>query len=145
MTATLALTEIKRTCASAPAGVSLAVAKRIELTASEKFKFPISIDLTFVTSGCMADMRVIESVMRWLRDAAHERFTNAGFQVMLKKALVRPMSRNELLALIPRKIHYEKKGRQICTTSHVSGKNLTKDKTAVTCKLCLHRLDFQPG
>lgn len=57
--------------------------------------------------------------------------------------IVRPMSQEELLAIIPRKIHkaaYHVKNGWLCNTPHVSPKNLTDNDSEVTCKLCLRVL-----
>ena len=56
-------------------------------------------------------------------------------------AEVRPASREELLNFVPRKKHFsESKGTWICTTDHVSPKNLTTSKEEVTCRLCRRKL-----
>ncbi len=66
------------------------------------------------------------------------RIEAAGASSMHRRwAEVRPASREELLNFVPRKVHLsERKGTWICSTQHVSYKNLTTVKEEVTCRLC---------
>lgn len=64
----------------------------------------------------------------------------AGVSVVQGGGHLRPMTQEELLAVIPRKWHLEFEGRQLCDTPYVSKRYLTKEKEKVTCKLCLKKM-----
>lgn len=103
---------------------------RGEVMTSSVFEFR-----AFVT-GRMDD---IEAVFEKLDQAVREFYEDCdakGVSVLQADGLVRPMTRDEILMVVPRKKHLEVDGRQACRTPHVSQRNLVKDKDKVTCKLC---------
>lgn len=102
---------------------------------------PISVEISFATSAKISDMAILEKVLERALEDAQKRFDKEGFKLYVRSGLVKPMTQEELLAVLPRKVHMAREinGRlsQICETPHVSHKNLTTNETEVTCKRCL--------
>lgn len=103
---------------------------------------PMSVELSFATTSKVSDTTLMEQVLALAIEDVQKRFEKDGFKLYIRAGNVRPMTQEELLTLIPRKIHMADgvDGAQICTTPHVSAKNLTTDASKVTCKLCLKAL-----
>ena len=101
---------------------------------------PMSIELHFATTSKISDMPILEKVLERAIEDVHKRFEKDGYKVYVRTGLVRPMTQEELVSLIPRKVHFRQNGRQICDTTHVAAKNLTDNRAEVTCKLCLKRM-----
>lgn len=70
----------------------------------------------------------------------HDRCRELGVQLQGAAGVLRPLTHEESLRLIPRKWHLEREGSHACDTPFVSRKFLTQDVGKVTCKLCLKRL-----
>jgi hypothetical protein len=98
---------------------------------------PMAIEVDFVTSAKLSDMGILETVLDLAVKDLQKRFEKDGFKCFLRTGLVRPMTQEELLTIIPRKVHMARDAQQICDTPHVSKKNLTEDPDDVTCKKCL--------
>lgn len=64
-----------------------------------------------------------------------------GVSVHFPKGTFRPMTKEEALAFTPRKFHYAPDGNRVCDTAYVSQRQLTDDRSKVTCKLCLKRME----
>jgi len=85
-------------------------------------------------------MKDIEAVFDGLDKAVRAFYDDCdakGVSVIQAGGQVRPMTREEALAIVPRKKHLEVNGTHACRTPHVSARNLVKDPEKVTCKLCL--------
>ena len=67
-----------------------------------------------------------------------------GVSVVKTNGFIRGLTKEETLAIVPRKWHFAVRGRHICETPFVSKKFLTKDKEKVTCKNCLRKLAEMP-
>ena len=66
-------------------------------------------------------------------------FETTGVSVVSSSGSMRHPSKDEMLALIPRKWHLEVDDHQLCATPYVAKRYLTKDPSKVTCKLCLKK------
>lgn len=64
-----------------------------------------------------------------------------GVSVHFPRGTFRPMTKEEALAFTPRKFHYAPDGERVCSTEFVSRKQLTEDRSKVTCKLCLKEME----
>lgn len=107
---------------------------------------PMSVELSFATSAKISDMSVLEKVIELALGDLERRFAKEGFKLYLRTGQVRPMTQEELLSILPRKVHMarEQSGgvlKQICETAHVSWKNLTTNPDEVTCKRCLRLIE----
>lgn len=107
-----------------------------------KMMVPTAIDLHFVTSAKLDDQEILEQVLQLAIDDVLKRFQKDGFQTFLRGGQVRPMTQEELLSIIPRKVHMATDSDRgwLCDTPHVSLKNVTANKAEVTCKKCLKKL-----
>lgn len=98
---------------------------------------PFAIDLDIATSAKIEDLPILEQVLTKAVEDVLKRFAKDGFRAFLRTGVVRPMTQEELLACIPRKIHISNgHGGWKCATAHVASKNITIDWAQVTCKLC---------
>lgn len=103
-----------------------------------QMQVPVAIDLSFATSAKLDDMGILEQVLAKAVDDVLKRFEKDGFRIFVRAGVVRPMTQEELLSIIPRKVHMTNGlDGWLCKTAHVSPKNVTSDATEVTCKLCL--------
>jgi len=106
---------------------------------------PMSVELSFATSAKISEAGVLEQVIEKAILDLEKRFAKEGFKLYMRAGLVKPMTQEELLSILPRKIHMAHKvnGRsaQICETPHVSYKNLTSNEAEVTCKRCLKLIE----
>jgi hypothetical protein len=107
---------------------------------------PISVEMSFATSAKISDMSILEKVIELALGDLENRFAKEGFKLYLRTGQVRPMTQEELLSILPRKVHMarEQSGgvmNQICETPHVSRKNLTTNTDEVTCKRCLRLIE----
>lgn len=64
------------------------------------------------------------------------KLVSLGVETISARGELRAFTGDEALTVIPRKKHYASQGRHICSTEHVSAKNLTTDPDEVTCRLC---------
>lgn len=116
--------------------------KRIEPSEDIRdIQCPMSIEVSFATSAKISDMGVLDKVLEVVIAEARKKFESEGFKTWVRVGLVKPMTQEELLTIIPRKMHFMRDGRQVCRTEFVSPKNLTDDPKEVTCKLCLKVLE----
>ena len=103
-------------------------------------RVPAVFEFRAMVTGRKADLDKAFEVL----DKAVERFydvcDSTGVSVISGEGHVRPMTKEETLAVIPRKWHLDRDGRQACQTPHVSKRYLTQDKDKVTCKLCLREM-----
>jgi len=92
-----------------------------------------------VSSGAYLELQTMANEMQ---ATLMKRFVELGGKAAHPRwAEVRPATREELLHFIPRKVHYSENGQKwICDTAHVSRRNLTSNKEAVTCRLCRRKL-----
>lgn len=105
---------------------------------------PMAVDLSFATSAKSDDADILEKVLDLAIQDVIKRFERDGFKVFIRAGQVRPMSQEELLSLIPRKVHLSNGADGwLCETPRVSMKNVTREWTAVTCKSCLNRMGRQ--
>jgi hypothetical protein len=119
------------------------LSKRIEAEeAVRNISVPISLEVKLVTSSKLSEMGLLEHVLDLALKDVKERFTKEGFVLHVAGGSVRPMAQDELLALLPRKMHLTLNGgeSQACKTEYVARKQLTEDHTKVTCKRCLARI-----
>ncbi len=102
---------------------------------------PMAVDLSFATSAKLDDMEILEKVLELAVADVVKRFEKDGFKVIIRAGQVRPMTQEEFLSILPRKVHMsDGAGDWICDTSRVSLKNVTTDAEQVTCKSCLNRM-----
>lgn len=106
---------------------------------------PLRIEVDFATSAKLDDIGRLEQVLEKAVEDVQKRFAKDGYTIYVRSGTVRPMSQEELLALIPRKIHLAADGQDgtpgwLCKTAHVAAKNITSERDDVTCKLCLKAL-----
>lgn len=103
-----------------------------------KIPCAMTLDFSVIVGAKIGDVDVLAKI---LEDAINEVLrscTAHNIDAYLRYGQVRPTRHEELVAIIPRKVHYTADGlKQFCDTVHVSKKNLTNDRSKVTCKLCL--------
>jgi hypothetical protein len=117
--------------------------KTVKLEPSEdlgQMMVPVAIDLSFVTSVKLEDMPILEQVLAKTTEDVLKRFQKDGFKVFVRAGVVRPMTQEELLSILPRKVHMAHEDGWLCDTAHVALKNVTDNRDDVTCKLCLKKL-----
>jgi hypothetical protein len=106
---------------------------------------PISVEISFATSAKLSEMPILEKVIERAIADAQARFEREGFKFYVRAGVVKPMTQEELLSILPRKVHMARETggnlKQICETPHVSQKNLTLNEDEVTCKRCLKILE----
>jgi len=99
---------------------------------------PVAIEVSLATSVKLDDIPILEKVLEKAVEDVLKRFEKDNFRIFVRTGTVRPMTQDELLSIIPRKVHMAlASGLWLCTTPHVSPKNLTQNPDEVTCKLCL--------
>jgi hypothetical protein len=101
---------------------------------------PMAIELKFVTSSKLSEMEVLREVIKRVREDLLKRFDKEGFPAFVLDGEIRPMTQDELLACIPRKMHLRSGDGWLCRTARVGAKHITNDRTKVTCKLCLGQM-----
>jgi hypothetical protein len=106
---------------------------------------PISVEVKFATGAKIRDMALLEAVIDLALADVEQRFEKEGFKLYARGGLVKPMTQEELLAMVPRKKHMAREHgpgmRQICDTPHVARKHLVTSIDKVTCKRCLKLID----
>ncbi len=107
----------------------------------EDMMVPVCIDLVVVSNSKISEFPLLEKVLQVVVQDALQKFEKEGFRSFLHSARVRPMSQEELISIVPRKVHYAPDDIQVCDTAHVSKKNLTKDREKVTCRLCIRKME----
>ncbi len=109
----------------------------------EDMVVPVCVDITVVTNSKLSEFPILDKVLNLAVKDALARFEKEGFRAFLHHGKVRPMSQDELLSILPRKVHFVPLPgeKHICDTAHVAKKNLTLDPDKVTCKLCLRKMN----
>lgn len=106
----------------------------------EELQVPYVLELKLVVSVTPSDVPALREMQLELASLAREqlgRTRREKRKLYFAGGDVRPLTQEELLAVLPRKVHLRTAaGRWACTTAHVSPRNLTDDRAAVTCKLC---------
>lgn len=106
---------------------------------------PISVEVKFATGARIRDMVALEQVIDQALADVEARFEKEGFKLYARLGHVKPMTQEELLAMVPRKKHMARQHgsglRHICDTPHVSPKHLVTSIDKVTCKRCLKLID----
>lgn len=102
-----------------------------------KIPCAIGMDLSLILSGGkLGDIEPLTTLLQASVDQLIRTLEARGTEVYIRTGLVAPVHHEVLLTLIPRRVHYEQGGRQICKTPFVSPKNLTTNDRKVTCRLC---------
>ena len=96
----------------------------------------ITLDFSVVVSATLGDVPQLEAFLRATVLDVVAKLAAFKMRAYIRKTDVHPITQEELLSVIPRKVHFEHDGRQVCATAFVSLKNLTTDPSLVTCKLC---------
>ena len=102
-------------------------------------KIPVAIELSLslIVSGKMGDIPWLTEAHQGAVDEVVKKAGAQGREVYLRVGEVHPVPHDVLVALVPRRVHYEASpGKQACDTPHVSPRNLTTDDEKITCKLC---------
>jgi hypothetical protein len=121
--------------------------KRLEADEDiQDLNVPMSIEMSFATSAKISEMGILEQVIEKAVGDLEKRFAKEGFKLYVRTGLVHAMTQEELISILPRKVHMAevrdgKALKQICETPHVSYKNLTTNETEVTCKRCLKLIE----
>lgn len=107
-----------------------------------KLPVPMAIDLSFVTSAKAEDAAILEKVLELAVQDVLKRFERDGFKTYIREGLVRPITKEELLSILPRKTHMGWSGDKgwLCDTPHVAARNISFDEQKVTCRSCLKKL-----
>ncbi len=102
---------------------------------------PMAIELSLATSAKLADMGELEKTLDQAVQEVLKRFEGNGFQVFIRAGFVRPMAKEDLVEIVPRKFHMlSREGRQTCDTQYVAKRYLTKNSEKVTCRKCMKLL-----
>jgi hypothetical protein len=99
-------------------------------------KCALSLDVSLIVPGKLADIDALGDILQEQVDQLIARCKEAGYESYLRVGVVGIVPHEVLVSIIPRRVHYGENGRQICTTEHVSPKNITTDGSKVTCRLC---------
>ena len=96
----------------------------------------ITLDFSVIAAATLGDVPELEAFLRTTVLDVVAKLAALKMKAYIRRTDVHPVTQEELLSVIPRKIHFEHDGRQVCATAFVSPKNLTTDSSLVTCKLC---------
>jgi hypothetical protein len=106
--------------------------------------FPVAfvLELSAIGVAPASLFPALQTLANGLEEHIRAHLETAGASNLHKRwAEVRPATREELLNFVPRKVHFTEDGTTwVCTTAHVSRKNLTANREEVTCRLCRHKL-----
>lgn len=115
--------------------------------ADNRPKWPIATVLEVRIFGTFpaADFNNLTAVAGAHSRQLREAFDEAGGRDSLVQWVeVRPATREEVLHIQPRKIHYSEDGRRwLCGTERVARRNLTAHREEVTCRLCKRGLGIR--
>ncbi len=106
-------------------------------TSEEIVRATMIAELSCGVTGTTAELDMAMTLLEGLVADFVKKCESAGIGVHFPKGTFRPMTREEALAFTPRKYHYAPDGDRVCSTEFVSQKQLTDDRSKVTCKLCL--------
>lgn len=96
----------------------------------------MKVEIQVISQAKLSEMPIFEKVVDRIVEDVLARLAKEGFRGNSVTGLVRPITQEELLVLLPRKKHMKTDGGWLCRTEFVARKNLTNDQSEVTCKLC---------
>lgn len=107
---------------------------------------PVSVALEFraFLSGQIDDLGEMHEEFNAAVRAFYAKCEQKGVAIIQANGVMRGLTREEAIVLIPRKIHMNQDGRHICDTPFVAKKYLTDNEEQVTCRLCLKKLGRIP-
>lgn len=106
----------------------------------EEARITMVVEFSCVVTGTLAGLGKAKEEFELLAKGFSRGCREADVQVVAPQGTVRPMTREEAVAFTPRKFHWAPDDERACETPHVSTRQLTKDETKVTCRLCLKKL-----
>lgn len=98
------------------------------------------VELKLVLTGTMTQ---IGNVADAIRDAFDTAVPGEQVQEVSAMFVIRPLTRDEIFKLVPRRKHMSSGGKQLCRTEFVSARNLVTKWDSVNCKLCLQLRDAE--
>lgn len=99
---------------------------------------------SFVT-GTPAQLGLARDLFQRLGNEFYAECSKLGVNIHFPTGVLRPMTRDEAVQLVPRKWHFRSGENWLCSTEHVSLKNVTDERDLVTCKLCLKEMKKNEG
>lgn len=109
----------------------------------EKARITMVVEYSCILSGTLEEMEKAKAFFEGLAGKFRKSCLEEGLGHHNALGAVRPMTREEALAYVPRKFHMRMHGqdRHLCDTAFVSPRQITDDASKVTCKLCLRLMN----
>lgn len=100
----------------------------------------VVLEYTSMVIGTREQIEKAHGAFEALAKDFYDQCKEIGVQLQGAQGVVRPLTREESIHLVPRKFHMERDNAHICPVPFVSRNQLTKDRAKVTCKLCVKKL-----